>query len=176
MISYYLIAAAIIIPSILAILMVTSLDKAEVKNYSSINIQLIREEMRTVSFNVVENVGSERRDTLFINNDGVVLFNSETDGKQERTRLDSNELAKIRALILESGLMYIQENEFNKSSKELFTRYTLLVSVDSNSKRFQWVEDTLANEPSDVPPLLIYTKDRIYCITGKAELYSISCS
>lgn len=173
MISRALIAIAGIISIILATLSIASINNVE-KSDNKINIQLIREEIKLIDFNVVENIGVEESDIITIRNDGVALFDSKD--RSEKLNINTNDLAKLRSLVLESGLMYIPNNEFNKSTRDTFIKYTLMINVDSEKKEFVWIEDRIEDEPSSVPPLLIHIKDTIYCITGKAELYSIRCS
>lgn len=180
MISKGLLVIAIIIPIILGILFIASNipDNQDASIDNRINIQLVREEMQLVSFGVTENVGSERRDILFVDDDGSILFSPELgQGEPERNKISINDLKIIKSFITDSGILLIEEGEFLPNSlPEKFVRYTLTINIDNTSKRFQWVENKDEFEPSNAPPLLIRLKDMIYCMTGKAELYAIKCS
>lgn len=179
MISKGLLLTSIIIPVILGLLFLASntIDNTSDLN-NRIDIQLIREEMKLVSFGVTENIGADRRDVLFINNDGSILFSPELGyGEQERGNISINNLKIIKSFITNSGLLFINEEEFRPEQlPERFVRYTLTINIDSNNKRFQWIESNNEFDPSNTPPLLIKLKDMIYCMTDKAELYGIRCS
>ncbi len=179
MISRGLLLAVIIIPLILAMLFLASSLIGNTSNLTNrIDVQLVREEMTAVSFGVTENIGAERRDVLFINDDGSMIFSPELGyGEQERDNISINDLKIMKSFITNSGLLLIKEKEFMPNElPERFVRYTLTINIDSSNKRFQWVEPTDEFEPSNAPPLLIKLKDMIYCISNKAELYDIRCS
>ena len=178
MLSKGLLLAAIIIPIILAMLFLASTISNNDNLASRIDIQLVREEMKLVSFGVTENVGAERRDILFINNDGSMIFSPELGyGEQERGKVSIDDLKILKSFITDSGLLLIDGEEFIPDElPERFVRYTLTIDIDNSNKRYQWVEPTDEFEPSNAPPLLIRLKDMIYCISNKAELYAIRCS
>ncbi len=166
---------ALVIPIILAIIFLTSSTTRETTSVR-INMELIREEMRIVDFGAVESIGAIKRDMLFISDDGYALFAQEMEqGKQERIKIRDSDIERMRAFIIDSGLLNIEEREFGSEDLQgEFVRYTLLIRVNNDEKRFKWVESS-EFEPSDVPPLLIYLKDMAYCITNKAVLYNITC-
>ncbi len=179
MISKGLLLASIIIPLILGMLfLVSNLIDNTSNPTSRIDVQLVREEMKVVSFGVTENIGAERRDVLFINNDGSIIFSPQIGyGEQERSNISLNDLKMMKSFIMNSGLLFIEEKEFMPNElSERFVRYTLTINIDSSNKRFQWIEHSNEFEPSNAPSLLIKLKDMIYCISNKAELYAISCS
>ena len=179
-----LLIIAVIIPIVLGALFLISINNNEsptiASEVSRLNIQLIREEVRKVSFGVTEQIGAERRDIIFIRDDGSVLFSPDIGyGEQERSNLSIDDLKRIRSYILESGLLFIDKEDFipdDESLPDEFIRYTLILTIDNSNKRFQWIEHGSEFDPSNAPPLLIRLKDIIYCSTNKADVYGITCS
>jgi len=165
----WILVSIVIIPIIFTIMLFNNLFS----NSERLDIQFIREEANAIS--IAERIEIEKRDILFIKGNGDVLFNR--NNITEYDNISNEDLKKLRYFIRESGLLSINKEEFiPEQLPKQFVRYTLTMKVDNYSKRFQWIENTNEFEPSITPPLLIKLKDIIYCITKRAELYSIRCA
>ncbi len=165
----WILVSIVIIPIIFTIILFNNLFS----NSESIDIQFIREEASAIG--IIESIEVEKRDILFINENGKVLFNR--NNITEHSNISNEDLKRLRYFIRESGLLSINKEEFiPEQLPKQFIRYTLTIKIDNYSKRFQWVENTNEFEPSITPPLLVKLKDTIYCITKRAELYGIKCS
>lgn len=128
---------------------------------SQIRIQFIKEDMRRVSFGVTETIGAEKREVLNIDNDGRAFYNLDIEGEkgaQITFEVNSQELKRIKALVAETGFMQLPQDQFGiKEDVEEFTRYTLTINLDSQTKRVQWADEPASED--FVPPLVLTIKD-----------------
>ncbi len=124
---------------------------------SEVSVQFIMENMRRVSFGVTENIGAEKREILAIGSDGSALYNLDVEGEkreQAKFRVGLEDWKRIKALITETGFLQlpVEQFELNDDATE-FTRYTLTVTVDSQTKRVQWFDEAASKD--FVPPLVL---------------------
>jgi hypothetical protein len=108
-------------------------------------------------------MGSQKSETLIINNDGIAFYTLSVEGEkglQTKFQADEDELKRIRALITENGFMQIPREQFEpRDNVTEFTRYTLTASFGSSTKTVQWVDDESSKD--SVPALLARLKDSL---------------
>ncbi|MFY3740315.1 MAG: hypothetical protein HMLIMOIP_000752 [Candidatus Nitrosomirales archaeon] len=128
---------------------------------TEMRISFVKEDMKRVSFGVTENIGSQKSETLIINNDGTAFYTLSVEGEkgsQTKFQVDGQELKRIRALITETGFMQIPKEQFDPSDNATeFTRYTLTATFGSSTKTIQWVNEESSKD--SVPALLTRLKD-----------------
>ncbi|MEM1942105.1 MAG: hypothetical protein QW248_04510 [Candidatus Nitrosocaldus sp.] len=126
----------------------------------SISLQFTREEMRRVSFGIVERFAAEKVESMSIQADGRALYSMQQgiNNVQREFRVPSERLKSIQSFISDTGLFdAVPHLKDEVGSSDTFTRYTVTVTLDGSSKSLRWAESIRTDEfaPSDVPPLLI---------------------
>ena len=152
-----IIAVAIAIPKI------SPGGQAATNTPTEMRISFVKEDMKRVSFGVTENIGSQKSETLIINNDGAAFYTLSVEGEkgsQTKFQVDGQELKRIRALITETGFMQIPKEQFDpRDNATEFTRYTLTAAFGSSTKTIQWVNEESSKD--SVPALLTMLKDTL---------------
>jgi hypothetical protein len=161
-----LIAVAVVIVAITLVIAIPKISpsgQAAISTPSDMRISFVKEDMKRVSFGVTENIGSQKSETLIINNDGIAFYTLSVEGEkgsQTKFQTDEDELKRIRALITETGFMQIPKEQFEpRDNVTEFTRYTLTASFGSSTKTVQWVDDESSKDSA--PALLARLKDSL---------------
>ena len=161
-----LIAVAVVIVVIalaIAVPKISPGDQAATNTPTDMRISFVKEDMKRVSFGVTENIGSQKSETLIINNDGTAFYTRSVEGEkgsQAKFQVDGQELKRIRALITETGFMQIPKEQFEpRDNVTEFTRYTLTASFGSSAKTVQWVDESSSKDT--VPALLTMIKETL---------------
>ncbi len=96
---------------------------------------------------------TQSADLLSISEDGSATH-MQVGGQERRLTLSSEELGRIRALILETGFMQIPVTNYPQSDDAAeFTKYTLRVRTEDGQKTFNWVNPE-AHE-GVIPPIIL---------------------
>lgn len=95
---------------------------------------------------------TQSEELLSIAEDGSTTYTPA--GRQERrVSLSSEELGRMRGLILETGFMEISATNYPQSADATdFTRYTLRVETDDGQKTFNWVSP--GAHQGVIPPII----------------------
>jgi hypothetical protein len=165
-VSKKLLIAAAVIPIIIALAI--AIPKISPGNQTAntpldMRISFVKEDMKRISFGVTENIGSQKSETLIINNDAIAFYTLSVEGEkgsQTKFQVDEQELKRIRALITETGFMQIPKEQFEpRDNVTEFTRYTLTASFGSSTKTVQWVDESSSKDT--VPALLTMIRDTL---------------
>ncbi|MEO9365406.1 MULTISPECIES: hypothetical protein [Candidatus Nitrosocaldus] len=158
------IIAAIAVVTIFAIQVISSYinstsDTTQLEK-GSMSIVFTREEMRRVSFGVVERFAAEKVESMSIQADGRALYTMQQgiNSMQKEFRVPSERLKSIRSFINDVGLFDAALNLSDEvKGSDTFIRYTFTTTLDGSSKSLRWAESIRSDEfaPADVPPLLI---------------------
>lgn len=96
---------------------------------------------------------TQSAELLSIAEDGSATY-TQVGGQETRISLSSEELGRIRGLILETGFMQIPATNYPQSDDATdFTRYTLRVSTHDGQKTFNWVNPEAHD--GTIPPIII---------------------
>lgn len=169
-----IIAAAIpiVIAMIIAIPKISpGSEQAAVSAATQLRIEFMKEDMKRVIFGVTETIGAQKSEKLIVNNNGDAIYNLSIEGEkgsQTRFKVSLLEVKRLRSLIVDTGFMQIPKSEFGvKDDATEFTRYTLTVSLDSNTKSIQWFNEEASKE--FVPALLVMLADEMQKIIKAHE-------
>lgn len=159
------IITAIAVVTIFAIQVISSYigstnETTRLEKGNSMSIVFTREEMRRVSFGVVERFAAEKVESMSIQADGRALYTMQQgiNSMQKEFRVPSERLKSIRSFIKDTGLFDAVLNLSDEvKGSDTFIRYTLTTTLDGSSKSLRWAESIRSDEsaPADVPPLLI---------------------
>ncbi|MEM0364604.1 MAG: hypothetical protein QXS98_06270 [Candidatus Nitrosocaldus sp.] len=159
------IMAAVAVVTIFAIQVISSYIGSSTSSTTrlekeSMSIIFTREEMRRVSFGVVERFAAEKVESMSIQADGRAVYTMQQgiNSMQKEFRVPGERLKSIRSFINDTGLFDAALNLSDEvKGHDTFIRYTLTTTLDSSSKSLRWAESIRSDEsaPTDVPPLLI---------------------
>ncbi|MFN4337378.1 MAG: hypothetical protein ACK4FV_07400 [Candidatus Nitrosocaldus sp.] len=146
-----------------------------------ISIQFTKEEMRRVSFGVVERFAAEKVESISIQADGRALYIMQQgiNSIQKEFSITREMLKTIESFIIDTGLFDMTPNLRDEvESSDTFTRYTVIIILDGKSKSIRWAEDIRTDEfaPSDVPPLLIRLRCMLMHIMSEPAGYEFDMS
>ncbi len=146
-------------------------EQAAVSAATQLRIEFMKEDMKRIIFGVTETIGAQKSEKLIINNNGDAIYNLSIEGEkgsQTRFKVSSVEVKRLKSLIVDTGFMQIPKSEFGvKDDATEFTRYTLKVSLDSNTKSIQWFNEEASKE--FVPALLVMLADEMQKIIKAHE-------
>jgi hypothetical protein len=109
---------------------------------------------------------TQSAELLSINEDGSATHTSIV-GQERRVSLSSEELGRIRALILETGFTQIPVTSYPQSDDaDDFTRYTLRVRTDDGQKTFNWVDPEAHS--GIVPPIILNIGTHLDAVINRA--------
>lgn len=130
---------------------------------SFMRIEFTKEDVRVISFGVTERVGALRSESLVIDEKGQAFYDVKVEGEkgsQNRFKVSSQDMKRLKSLITDTGFMQIPKSEFEaKEDVEEYTRFTIKVDLDGQEKTVQWADPSVAQD--FVPPLLIMLADRL---------------
>ncbi|MCS6767869.1 MAG: hypothetical protein RMJ59_01820 [Candidatus Nitrosocaldus sp.] len=159
---FAVIIAAIVVIAIFAIQIITPYMGSSTTplERGNIAITFTKEEVRRVSFGVVERFAAERVESMSIQADGRALYSMQQgiNTMQKEFRVPGERLRGIQSFISDTGLLDTMFNLRDEvEGSDTFTRYTVTAYVDGSSRSIRWAEVVRTDEfaPSDVPPLLI---------------------
>ncbi|MEM2760752.1 MAG: hypothetical protein QXU32_03195 [Nitrososphaerales archaeon] len=136
---------------------------------SLLRIEFSKEDMKRISYGVTERIGALKSERLTIDEKGQAFYNINTEGEkgsQTRFQVNSQDLKRLKALIIDTGFMQIPKSEFAvKDDANEFTKYTLKVSLDGHTKTVNWVDESASQD--FVPPLVLRLSDTIRAIVDK---------
>jgi hypothetical protein len=140
----------IIIALIIAIPKISPGGEQTSSSQMDVRIHFVNETMKRISFGVTENIGAQRTESLLVNNDGTAIYTLNVEGEkgsQSRFQIGSDELKRVKALIIETGFIQIPKEKFEpRDDASEFIKYTLSVSVNGNAKTIQWVDEQSAKD------------------------------
>lgn len=153
----------IIIALVIAIPKISPGGDQTATSASSIRIEFVKEDIKRISYGVTERAGALKSETLLIDEKGQAFYNVNVEGEkgeQRRFQLGSQDVKRLKSLIADTGFMQIPKSDFAvKDAASEFTKYTLKVTLDNQTKTVQWVNESASED--FVPPLLTMLSDTL---------------
>jgi len=160
------------IPVIVALLIsVPLITKNEIpitaaNSFDNIEIEYTKHQLKKISFGVIERVGAQKTEILYIKNNGDLKYSITELGYLQpdiRSKLDEKKLDKIKAMIKETGFISIPSESF--SILENVTEYqksNVKVTLNGRTNQIHWPEQNATAQ--FIPPIITmveYELDRI---------------
>ena len=157
---FYLALGAI--PVVAALLLsVPLLTKNEIPisaahSLDTIEIEYTKHQLKKVSHGITERVGSQHTEILVIKNNGDIRYTVSEQGylrPDTRSTLDDATLAKIRALIKETGFISIPSESFPvfENATE-YQKSNVKVTLNGRSNQIHWPEQNVTS--GFIPPIV----------------------
>lgn len=144
MVNKFLIAIAGVVAVMAALVLAPSFSPSDQLEISYVVMHIVRNEAGALE-------ETTSREILAIKNDGSATYTVGSD--ERRFSLTSEEVKRLRALILETGFMRIPAADYEqKEGLGNFTRYALTVEAGDDSKNFTWVNPEA--QGGAIPPII----------------------
>ena len=164
---FYLALGAI--PVIVALLIsVPLLTKNEIPvsaahSLDTIDIEYTKHQLKKVSHGITERVGSTYTEILVIKNNGDVKYTVSEQGYLRpdiKSKLDDATLAKIRALIKETGFISIPSESFPvfENATE-YQKSNVKVTLNGRSNQIHWPEQNATS--GFIPPIVTMVESEL---------------
>lgn len=164
---FYLALGAI--PVIMALLIsVPLLTKNEIPvsaahSFDTIDIEYTKHQLKKVSHGITERVGSQYTEILVIKNDGEVRYTVSDQGYLRpdiKSKLDDAKLAKIRALIKETGFISIPSESFPvfENATE-YQKSNVKVTLNGRANQLHWPEQNATS--GFIPPIITMVESEL---------------
>ena len=150
------------IPVIFAILIAVPLiTKPEIPTSAvvpedEITIEYTKHQLQVVSFGVTERTASQFTEILTINNDGEVKYSVIDEGfprPDQKTKISSDKIKKITALIKETGFMEIPSESFPVNEGiTAYNKSTIKVTLNEQTRQIHWPEQNATEK--FIPPII----------------------
>ena len=164
---FYLALGAI--PVVMALLIsVPLLTKNEIPvsaahSFDTIDIEYTKHQLKKVSHGITERVGSQYTEILVIKNDGEMKYTVSDQGYLRpdiRSELDDAKLAKIRALIKETGFISIPSESFPvfENATE-YQKSNVKVTLNGRTNQLHWPEQNVTS--GFIPPIITMVESEL---------------
>ena len=162
-----LIAGAI--PVIIAVLIAVPLiTKPEIPFSAStpadrLEIEYTKHQLKKISYGVTERVGAQKTEILVIKNDGEIRYSLTEDGYPNpniKSKLDNEQLKKVRALIKETGFITIPAESFPiMDNVTEYQKSSVKVTLNGRVNQIFWPEQSATSK--FIPPIITMVESQL---------------
>ncbi|NDB45784.1 MAG: hypothetical protein EB150_00945 [Nitrososphaeria archaeon] len=121
-----------------------------------ISIELIKYDLKKVSFGLTDKLVPQKSEVLTISDDGSLKYTLSTPDSspvEKSLVLDKSQVTKLTALIKETGYMQLPFDSIPADeSVPQYTKFSLKVTLNGKTKQVQWPEQNATS--SFIPPLV----------------------
>ena len=163
---YFLLGA---IPVIAAILLAVPLiTKNEIpvsasNSFDKIEIEYTKHQLKKISNGIAERTGSQKTEILLIKNDGEIKYTITEKGYPQpdiKSKIDEQQLNKIKALIKETGFISIDPNSFSVFQNVTdFQKSSVKVTLNGRVNQVHWPESSAT--PDFIPPIITMVESEL---------------
>ena len=163
---YFLLGA---IPVIAAILLAVPLiTKNEIpvsasNSFDKIEIEYTKHQLKKISNGIAERTGSEKTEIILIKNDGEIKYTITEKGYPQpdiKSKIDEQQLNKIKALIKETGFISIDPNSFSVFQNVTdFQKSSVKVTLNGRVNQVHWPESSATAD--FIPPIITMVESEL---------------
>jgi hypothetical protein len=163
------------IPVIMALLIsVPLLTKNEIpisaaNSFDKIEIEYTKHQLKKISFGVTERTGAQKTEILLIKNDGDTKYSVTDNGYLQpdiRSKLDENQLNKIKALIKETGFISIPSESFLILENVTdYQKSNVKITLNGRTNQVHWPEQSATTD--FIPPIITMVESELDQIISK---------
>ena len=156
---YFLLGAIpVVVALLIAVPLITKneIPMSAANSNDKIEIEYTKHQLKKISNGITERIGAQKTEILLIKNDGDIKYTITEKGYLQpdiKSKIDQKKLAKIKALIKETGFIAIDSNSF--SVFENITDYqksSVKITLNGHVNQIHWPE---LNATSDfIPPII----------------------
>ena len=157
------------IPAILALLIAVPLiTKSEIPFSAStpddvIELEYTKHQLKKISFGVTERLVAQKSEILLVKNDGDLRYTVTEDGitkPDKLSDLDDETMKKLRALIKETGFIFISTESFPITDDvDEYQKSSLKITLNGEVNQIHWPEQNATEK--FVPPIITMVESEL---------------
>ena len=164
---YFVLGAIPVIVAILLALPLVTKNEIPVSasnSFDKLEIEYTKHQLKKISNGIAERTGSEKTEIILIKNDGEIKYTITEKGYPQpdiKSKIDEQQLNKIKALIKETGFISIDPNSFSVFQNVTdFQKSSVKVTLTG---RVNQVNCTESSDTTDfIPPIITLVDSELY--------------
>ena len=163
---YFVLGAIPVIAAILLALPLVTKNEIPVSasnSFDKLEIEYTKHQLKKISNGIAERTGSEKTEILLIKNDGEIKYTITEKGYPQpdiKSKIDEQQLNKIKALIKETGFISIDPNSFSVFQNVTdFQKSSVKVTLNGRVNQVHWPESSAT--PDFIPPIITMVESEL---------------
>lgn len=163
---YFVLGAIPVIVAILLALPLVTKNEIPVSasnSFDKIEIEYTKHQLKKISNGIAERTGSEKTEIILIKNDGEIKYTITEKGYPQpdiKSKIDEQQLNKIKALIKETGFISIDPNSFSVFQNVTdFQKSSVKVTLNGRVNQVHWPESSAT--PDFIPPIITMVESEL---------------
>ena len=163
---YFLLGAIPVIAAILlAVPLITKneIPTSAANSFDKLEIEYTKHQLKKISNGIAERTGSQKTEILLIKNDGEIKYTVTEKGYPQpdiKSKIDEQQLNKIKALIKETGFISIDPNSFSVFQNVTdFQKSSVKVTLNGRVNQVHWPESSAT--PDFIPPIITMVESEL---------------
>ncbi len=163
---YFVLGAIPVIAAILLALPLVTKNEIPVSasnSFDKLEIEYTKHQLKKISNGIAERTGSEKTEILLIKNDGEIKYTITEKGYPQpdiKSKIDEQQLNKIKALIKETGFISIDPNSFSVFQNVTdFQKSSVKVTLNGRVNQVHWPESSATVD--FIPPIITMVESEL---------------
>ena len=163
---YFVLGAIPVIAAILLALPLVTKNEIPVSasnSFDKLEIEYTKHQLKKISNGIAERTGSEKTEILLIKNDGEIKYTVTEKGYPQpdiKSKIDEQQLNKIKALIKETGFISIDPNSFSVFQNVTdFQKSSVKVTLNGRVNQVHWPESSATAD--FIPPIITMVESEL---------------
>jgi hypothetical protein len=163
---YFILGAIPVIVAILLALPLVTKNEIPVSasnSFDKIEIEYTKHQLKKISNGIAERTGSEKTEIILIKNDGEIKYTVTEKGYPQpdiKSKIDEQQLNKIKALIKETGFISIDPNSFSVFQNVTdFQKSSVKVTLNGRVNQVHWPESSATAD--FIPPIITMVESEL---------------
>ena len=163
---YFLLGAIPVIAALLlAVPLITKneIPTSAANSFDKLEIEYTKHQLKKISNGIAERTGSQKTEILLIKNDGEIKYTITEKGYPQpdiKSKIDEQQLNKIKALIKETGFISIDPNSFSVFQNVTdFQKSSVKVTLNGRVNQVHWPESSATAD--FIPPIITMVESEL---------------
>ena len=163
---YFVLGAIPVIAAILLALPLVTKNEIPVSasnSFDKLEIEYTKHQLKKISNGIAERTGSQKTEILLIENDGEIKYTITEKGYPQpdiKSKIDEQQLNKIKALIKETGFISIDPNSFSVFQNVTdFQKSSVKVTLNGRVNQVHWPESSATAD--FIPPIITMVESEL---------------
>ena len=163
---YFVLGAIPVIAAILLALPLVTKNEIPVSasnSFDKLEIEYTKHQLKKISNGIAERTGSEKTEILLIKKDGEIKYTITEKGYPQpdiKSKIDEQQLNKIKALIKETGFISIDPNSFSVFQNVTdFQKSSVKVTLNGRVNQVHWPESSATAD--FIPPIITMVESEL---------------
>ena len=163
---YFVLGAIPVIVAILLALPLVTKNEIPVSasnSFDKLEIEYTKHQLKKISNGIAERTGSEKTEIILIKNDGEIKYTITEKGYPQpdiKSKIDEQQLNKIKALIKETGFISIDPNSFSVFQNVTdFQKSSVKVTLNGRVNQVHWPESSATAD--FIPPIITMVESEL---------------